>query len=178
MTIDPTAAVAGATEHASGQTAAVDPVASPHAATNPAAAPEPAAAHQAEKIDFVDYMSRQETKAPDMGTLTPEGQAKHLSNPAALGEKVLEGLGALHERSSTFQQAFIEGGSAQPSADPGAGPVSKGPAAEPVAGSGDFQSTIDHKSMIDFFNHMNEATLAGNASSSFMRSFNTLMKGQ
>ena len=171
MTIDPTAAVTSATSGVGSPAASADPAAS---ATSASGLED--AADQSAKADLFDYTSQHQNKPPAIDTLRPEGKANYLSNPAALGEKVLERMEGLHQRSLEFKQNLREGGGIS-AAGGGEGPMS-GPASTHVAGTAKQSPTQALSGLQLMFDYAIETTMISNSSSQFVSSVNTLMRGQ
>ena len=176
MTIDPMAAVTSATGSA-GSPAAADPAASTGSARPDHNAAGVQNADDGAKVDLRDYASQHQNKPPAIETLQPEGQAKYLANPAALGEKVLSRMESLHQRSLDYRNQLHAGSSPQAlSAGSGEG-VMSGPASQNVAGSGKTPAG-DVSNFALMFDYAIETSMISSSSSQFVSGVNTLMKGQ
>ncbi|MEM7042018.1 MAG: hypothetical protein AAF543_04320 [Pseudomonadota bacterium] len=177
MTIDPMAAVTSATSGAGGLAAGADPATSNLATANTQTATAAQRTDQTSQMDLFDYTSKQQNKAPAIETLQPEGKAKYLSNPAALGEKVLQRMEGLHQRSLDYQDVFRNGGTSSTTAGAAGGgdPAMAGPASTNVAGTAEPNTFSGLKLAFDY---AIETTLISNSSSRFTTAVNTLMRGQ
>ena len=175
MTIDPTAAVTSATSSVASPAVSADPAASATSASNTENAAGIRAVDHGAKVDLLDYTSQHQNKPPAIDTLQPEGKAKYLSNPAALGEKVLERMEGLHQRSLEFKENFREGGSAS---SVGGESTMSGPASNHVAGTAETSPTKALSGLQLMFDYAIETTMISNSSSQFVSSVNTLMRGQ
>lgn len=178
MTIDPMAAVTTATSSVESSAAGTNAVTSTNATSAVQDGSELRVADQDTKVDLFDYSTQQQHKAPAIDTLQPESQAKYLSNPAVLGEKVLQRMESFHQRS--LDHYNLANGATAPSAAPAASGegVMSGPAAQHVAGSAT-PSTPDplhgFQLMLDY---AVETTMMTTTSSQFSKNVNSLMKGQ
>ena len=177
MTIDPMAAVTSATSSAGSLAAGADPAASTSATANTQTATATQPTGQAAEMDLFDYTAKQQNKAPAIDTLQPESKAKYLANPAALGEKVLQRMEGLHQRSLDYQDAFRSGATSSTDAGwaGGGDPAMAGPASGNVAGTAAPNSFSGLKLAFDY---AIETTLISNSSSRFTTAVNTLMRGQ
>lgn len=175
MTIDPMAAVTTATDTVGGPAAGADPVASANSTSPHQDGTQVRVADQGAKVDLYDYTSQQQQKPPAIDTLQPEGKAKYLSNPAALGEKVLQRMESLHQRSLDYHNRL---GAGESSAAGGQGGGMSGPAADHVAGSAQPARTDSASGLKLVFDYAIETTMISNSSSQFVSSVNTLMRGQ
>ncbi|MGI9490610.1 MAG: hypothetical protein ACR2RF_32890 [Geminicoccaceae bacterium] len=174
MTIDPTAAVTSATSGVGSPAVSADPAASATSASG-----METAADQSAKADLFDYTSQHQNKPPAIDTLQPESKANYLSNPAALGEKVLERMEGLHQRSLEFKENFRVGGSASAAGIAGGGESTmSGPASTHVAGTAEASPTKALSGLQLMFDYAIETTMISNSSSQFVSSVNTLMRGQ
>ena len=178
MTIDPIAALTTLTSGAGSSAAGADPAASVNAASSQQDGTGSRAADQSAKVDLFDYTSQHQNRPPAIDTLAPESKAKYLSNPAALGEKVLQGMEGLHQRSLDYHNRFqVEMSSPTTSPATGEG-VMAGPAASDVAGSAKPTSANPFSGLKVMFDYAVETTMVSNSSSQFVSSVNTLMRGQ
>lgn len=173
MTIDPMAAVGTVSEPA-GSAASTETPASGASHEAPIADPNGAAPEAT--MDLIDYSAKQPSQPPAIETLAPEGQAKYLSNPSALGEKVLEQIEGLHQRSLDYQKRFGEAASAD-SASTADRPLA-GPAAQDVAGSAKATETSPYDGLKLMFDYAAETRMISMTSSQFVSAINTLLKGQ
>ncbi len=179
MTIDPTAAVTSATSGVGSPAVSADPAASVTSTTGTQNAPSIHVADQGAKVDLFDYMAEHQNKPPAIDTLQPEGQAKYLSNPTALGEKVLERMEGLHQRSLEFKANFREGGGTSSAGAAGSSASTMaGPASNDVAGTAQPTQTDGLNGLQLMFDYAIETTIISNSSSQFVSSVNTLMRGQ
>ncbi len=169
MTIDPMAAISTVAEPAGTAAAGADQAAPPKAPA-PSASLEANGAGQDATMDLVDYGAKQPSQPPAIETLAPEGQAKYLSNPSALGEKVLEQIEGLHQRSLDYQKRFGEAASADETL--------AGPAAGDVAGSAKPAETSPYGGLKLMFDYAAETRMISMTSSQFVSAVNTLLKGQ
>ena len=141
-----------------------------------------------------DYMTQQPGGLSGISR-TPEAEARLLSNPANLGERILGSLEGLHQRNQEISKAQNE-----PPAEtnpvafaPEPGPAARLPSASSGAGSGavavgDPQGTSSTDAMEPFNemlgtiremnDHYLEVRLVGNVASSSTSSVNTLLRGQ
>ncbi|MEM8948510.1 MAG: hypothetical protein AAGA21_02920 [Pseudomonadota bacterium] len=181
MTIDPMAAVTAATDGVGRSAASVDTAAS--ATTSTTGAQDTAqlrVADQGAKVDVFDYSAQHQNKPPAIDTLQPDSKAKYLSNPAALGEKVLERMEGLHQRSLEFRDNMRDGGVGSLSAGAAGSSQSSmaGPASSDVAGTAQPTKTNGLSGLNLMFDYAIETTMISNCSSQFVTSVNTLMRGQ
>ncbi|MDH3660596.1 MAG: hypothetical protein OEU92_11320 [Alphaproteobacteria bacterium] len=174
MTIDPMAAVTSATGGVASPAAGVDPAASASATSPQQIGTQARVADQDAKTDLFDYASQQQNKPPAIDTLQPESRANYLSNPAALGEKVLERMESLHQRSVDYHNQLGAG----PSSAAGGDSAMSGPAAGKVAGSAEPSQGNGYSGLKLVFDYAIETTMISNGSSQFVSSVNTLMRGQ
>ncbi|MGI9510408.1 MAG: hypothetical protein ACR2QJ_13805, partial [Geminicoccaceae bacterium] len=117
-------------------------------------------------------------KPPAIDTLQPEGQAKFLANPAVLGEKVLQRLESLHQRSIDYKSQLRAGTSTNALSAGGSDGAMSGPAAQHVAGSANPSTSGDMSSFALMFDYAIETSMISSSSSQFVSGVNTLMKGQ
>lgn len=179
MTIDPMAAVTSATSSAASPAAGADPAASATSGAGTQNATGVRVADQGAKVDLFDYTAQHQNKPPAIDTLAPEGKAKYLSNPAALGDKVLERLEGLHQRSIEFNNNVREGGSSTTAGAAGSSESTmSGPASSHVAGTAQSTPTTNFSGLQLMFDYAIETTMISNSSSQFVSSVNTLMRGQ
>ncbi len=180
MTIDPMAAVTSVTSGVGSPAVSADPAASATSATETQHAANVRGADQGAEVDLFDYTSQHQNKPPAIDTLAPESKAKYLSNPAALGEKVLERMEGLHQRSLEFKEHVREGAGGASSAGAAGGGEStmSGPASSHVAGTAQPASTKALSGLQLMFDYAIETTMISNSSSQFVSSVNTLMRGQ
>lgn len=186
MTIDPMAAVTSVTDSVGSKALATETAASPaasaNAASNAAASPQGAVqaptAEQATKVDLFDYAAKQQNKPPAIDTLAPESKAKYLSNPSALGEKVLQQMEKLHERSMDYHHQFSERATASTQTPSAGESVMAGPASQHVAGTATSVSSNPYTGLKLMFDYAVETTMISKTSSQFVSSVNTLIKGQ
>jgi hypothetical protein len=182
MTIDPMAALTSVTNSAGSSALGAETIASPatsatanNTASNAAQSP---AAEQAVRVDLFDYAADQQAKPPAIDTLAPESKAKYLANPSALGEKVLQQMENLHERSMDYHQQFSERSAAPAGVDPGANGAMAGPASQHVAGTAAPSPSNPYTGLKLMFDYAVETTMISKTSSQFVSSVNTLIKGQ
>ena len=141
-----------------------------------------------------DYMTQQPGGLSGISR-TPEAEARLLSNPANLGERILGSLEGLHQRNQEISKAQNE-----PPAEtnpvafaPEPGPAARLPSAGSEAASGavtvgDPRGTSSTDAMEPFHemlgtiremnDHYLEVRLVGNVASSSTSSVNTLLRGQ
>ena len=177
MTIDPMAAVTTATSGVGSPAASADPAASMDAATSRQAGTGPRVDQDA-RVDLFDYTSQHQSKLPAIDTLAPESKANYLSNPTALGERVLQGMENLHQRSLDYRNRFQTEMSAPTTSTSSGEGVMAGPAAGDVAGSAKPTPTNPFSGLKIMFDYAVETTMVSNSSSQFVSSVNTLMRGQ
>ena len=134
-------------------------------------------AEQATKVDLFDYAAKQQNKPPAIDTLAPESKANYLSNPSALGEKVLQQMEKLHERSMDYHHQFSERSSTVTSTSAGDN-VMAGPASQHVAGTAQPAELSPYTGLKLMFDYAVETTMISKTSSQFVSSVNTLIKGQ
>lgn len=84
--------------------------------------------------NLFDHALQQQVRPQAPEIQRPERKTAYLSNPAALGEQVLQRLEGLHDRSTNFQTEPSAAVSAPTAADAGQ-PVMAGPASSHVAGT-------------------------------------------
>lgn len=194
MTIDPMAAVTSVTSGAGSAAAGADPVTSTTATPSAAAptgqtgaqapAPGQGAVEQGARADLFDYTAKQQSAPPAIETLKPEAQAKYLSNPTALGEKVLERMEGLHQRSIDYHNQVQDVSNGAQGTMSSAGPAGSsegtmsGPATEHVAGSATSAQPNGYSGLKMMFDYAIESTMISKSSSQFVSSVNTLLKGQ
>lgn len=181
MTVDPMAAVTSATGSAGSPAAGVDAASSTNTSTTAQSASqapvaEQSAANPSSRVDLFDYTARHQNKPPMLDTLVPESRAKYLSNPAALGEKVLQRMESFHQRSMDYHNRLQGPGAAQ--ATPGAPATLSGPAGQHVAGTAQPSAASGVSGLQVMFDYAIETTMISNTSSQFVSSVNTLMRGQ
>lgn len=179
MTIDPMAAVTSATS-STGSDAAGKAAATSQTST---ATQQAGAAEQGARVDLFDYAAEHQNRPPAIDTLQPEGKAKYLSNPAVLGEKVLQRMETLHQRSLDYHNQLnsgqLQSGQATTTTE-GSSNVMAGPAGTHVAGSAKASETTgaDYAGLKQMFDYATETKMVSMASSQFVSAVNTLMKGQ
>ncbi|MGI9498696.1 MAG: hypothetical protein ACR2P3_01545 [Geminicoccaceae bacterium] len=179
MTIDPMAAVTSVTGSAGSPAAGADPAASPSQTSQGRAVSEVRVADEGAKVDLYDYTSQHRNKPPAIDTLQPEGKANYLANPATLGEKVLQRIESLHQRSVDYHSRMHEGTSPPTSSSGSGDGVMSGPASSHVAGSAQPSSNSDGFSKFALmFDYAVETTMVSSSSSQFVSGVNTLMRGQ
>ncbi|MEZ5932780.1 MAG: hypothetical protein R3F54_12625 [Alphaproteobacteria bacterium] len=179
MTIDPMAAVSSVTGSPAADAGAVTSgaAASPTQPVSQVQAPaEVSAADQGAKMDLFDYSARHRNAPPAIDTLQPESKADYLANPAALGEKVLQRMETLHQRSVDYHHQLQTGPA--PAAAGSEGTMA-GPASAHVAGSAKTATTDPtYAGLMQMFDYAVETKMVSMASSQFVSAVNTLMKGQ
>lgn len=179
MTIDPMAVVTSATESTGQSVVATDAVASPATSTNAANGPaSPPAAEQAVRVDLFDYAAKQQNKPPAIDTLAPESKANYLANPSALGEKVLQRMESLHQRSMNYHQQISEHAASPTAGSAAETSVMGGPASQHVAGTAVPSASKPYTGLKLMFDYAIETTMISKTSSQFVSSVNTLIKGQ
>jgi hypothetical protein len=184
MTIDPMAALTSVTDSAASSALGAESMASPagaapatsaNAASSAAQAP---AAEQAVRVDLFDYAADQQAKPPAIDTLAPESKAKYLANPSALGEKVLQQMEKLHERSMNYHHQFDARAAAPTEGSAVDSSVMGGPASQHVAGTAEVSPSNPYTGLKLMFDYAVETTMISKTSSQFVSSVNTLIKGQ
>ncbi len=185
MTIDPMAALTSVTDSAASSALGAETVASPAASASTNAASSAAAgtaqspaAEQAVRVDLFDYAADQQAKPPAIDTLAPESKAKYLANPSALGEKVLQQMEKLHERSMDYHTQFGERAAAPAETGAADSGVMAGPASQNVAGTAAPSPSNPYTGLKLMFDYAVETTMISKTSSQFVSSVNTLIKGQ
>ena len=185
MTIDPMTAVTPVTSSAGSAAAGADPVTS-STATPASQAPTqvPMADQGANKVDLFDYTAKNQNTPPVLETLKPEAQAKYYSNPTALGEKVLQRLEGLHQRSIEYHNQVQDVSPGAQGTTASAGPAGSsdstlsGPATAHVAGTATPTHPHGYSGLKMMFDYAIESTMISKSSSQFVSSVNTLLKGQ
>ena len=179
MTIDPMAALTSVTESAGSSALGAEtmpaPTTSAHAASTAAQGP---AAEQAVRVDLFDYVNEQQSKPPAIDTLAPESKANYLANPSALGEKVLQQMEKLHERSMDYHHQFSERAASPAVAGVADSSAMAGPASQHVAGTAAPSPSNPYTGLKLMFDYAVETTMISKTSSQFVSSVNTLIKGQ
>jgi len=180
MTIDPMAAVTTATDLAGSAAAGADPAVSSASSNAHQNTQQVRVAGEGTSVDLSDYTAQQQNRPPAIETLQPESQAKYLSNPQLLGEKVLERLEGLHQRSLDYRNELSGAGTAsQAPAPTGQGSdVMAGPASGHVAGSANANGNDGLGYLNVMFDYALETTMISSSSAQFVSGVNTLMKGQ
>ena len=151
--------------------------------------------HYRGDVTIQDYMAQQPGGLSGISQ-TPEAEARLLSNPANLGEKILGSLEGLHRRSQEINEVQQEQtAETNPvSFSPEPGPADRLPSAgADVAGPADVTGARDlgvrdpgvmepFDKMLGTIREMNdhylEVRLVGNVASSSTSSVNTLLRGQ
>lgn len=182
MTIDPMAALSAVTDRAS-SALGIDQAASQEMASAAKNAPEAPIAHPPDadkgaRADLFDYSAKKLNQPPAIDTLSSKSQANYLSNPAALGEKVLQQMEGLHQRSLAYNQQLQGTGSTGAPTISAGGETMAGPASKDVAGSSNAWQTTEYSSLKLMFDYAAETKLISMTSSQFVSAINTLLKGQ
>jgi hypothetical protein len=179
MTIDPMAAVTAATDGMASPAAGAVPSTTGGSAAVSHESMRAEAATDGAKADLFDQAVGRQAKPPALETLQPEGEAKYLSNPAALGEQVLQRMESLHQRSMDYHNRIHQDGASSPASPAGGGEgVMGGPAAQHVAGAANPGAGKGFGELALMFDYALETTMISSSSSQFVSSVNTLMRGQ
>lgn len=179
MTIDPMAAVTTATGGAASPAASADPAASANAASQGDGSAQVQSLDQNAKVDLFDYAAQQQNKPPALDTLQPESKANYLSNPAELGDQVLEKMESFHRRWQT-QNDLLNGSISTAPAGVGSGDAAPGPAAAnlPASGVGAADGNTQLATLQMMFEYGFESTMISTGTSQFSKTISTLMRGQ
>ncbi len=179
MTIDPMAAVTSATESTGQSLVGTESAASPAPSSNAGnAATSSPTAEQAVRVDLFDYAAKQQNKPPAIDTLAPESKANYLANPSALGEKVLQRIESLHQRSMNYHHQIGDQAASPTAASTAESSVMGGPASQHVAGTAVPSASKPYTGLKLMFDYAIETTMISKTSSQFVSSVNTLIKGQ